>query len=80
MLLCPQSSGHILSTIHDAAALIIEAENTWYHVRAAFGCLEGGRTFLLIADPACRGSGSGAEPRCHNAGVPLTGLTTAGSK
>ena len=50
MLLRPQGTRHIFTALHDAAALVVEAQHRRHHVRAAFRSFQRRRTFLLIAD------------------------------
>ena len=39
MFLGSKSTGHILGTVHDLAALVVEAENGWDHIGATFSRL-----------------------------------------
>ena len=52
MLLRTERSGHIDTAFHNVAALIVEAEDTGYHIRSALCRFQGGSAFFLISDPS----------------------------
>ena len=72
MLLRPQSTGHIFTALHDAAALVVKTQHRRHHVRAAFCRFQRRRTFLLIADTTgfaaltCRKSSSDKSLLLHS--------------
>ena len=72
MLLGAERTCDILSTVHLAAALVIEAKHRWRRP-----CFNGRRTLGLIADSSCFGTGISAESRGKHAGIALSGLPAA---
>ena len=72
MLLRPQSTGHIFTALHDAAALVVETQHRRHHVCSAFRRFQRRRTFLLIADTTgfsaltCRKSSSDKSQLLHS--------------
>ena len=72
MLLCAEGAGDVLSAMHLAAALIVEAQYRWG--RAGFN---GGRALRLVADSSGLGTGAAAEACGKHTGIALSGLPTA---
>ena len=50
VFLRPERSGHIDATFHDAAALVIEAQNAGYHICSTLCRFQGRSAFFLIPD------------------------------
>ena len=69
-----ESSRHIFAAFHDAAALVVEAQNRWHAVPAGAALQRGGE-FFAIADASGGCSGTGRETGSQDAGVSLSGLT-----
>ena len=62
VLLRPQSAGHILGALHDAPALIVEAQDGGHHIAAGSRFQCGGQFFVVADAPGGRPS-SAAETR-----------------
>ena len=61
VLLRPQGTCYVFGTVHDDAALVVEAEHGGHAVAALAG-LQGGRRALRVPDAARAGPRSGGKP------------------
>lgn len=77
VLLCPQGSGLIFSAVHDAAALVVEAEHGGHAVAALAG-LQGGRRTLRVSNTARAGPRPGGKPGCNIPGIRQAALIPGG--
>ena len=59
-LIGTECAGVVERQIHSVPALVVQAQNGWYHVSTGRG-FQCGRAFLLISDGPGGRSGSGAE-------------------
>ena len=64
MLLRPQGTGHILRALHNASALVIQAQDGWHTVSAG-RALQRRCQFLAIPNAPSRGAGSCRECGRH---------------
>lgn len=69
-----ESPCHIFTAFHDAAALVVEAQNRWHAVPASAALQRGGE-FFAIADASGGCSCTGRETGSQDARVALSGLT-----
>lgn len=80
MFLCPECPGNIFAAGHDAAALVIKAQDGGNHVGATLRSFQCGGTFCLKTNPTSRRALSSRKTGCKNGGIPLSRHTAASTQ